>query len=93
VQPVTEISRKVCERTGIPLCDTCIKKVRRTAQLKDVFDFEKRAAVLKDAFAVDRTLTEGKRLLLFDDLYRSGATVTLSRPCSRRKGMRRRSSY
>jgi predicted amidophosphoribosyltransferase len=32
--------------------------------------------ILKDAFAVDRQLTEGKRLLLFDDLYRSGATVT-----------------
>jgi predicted amidophosphoribosyltransferase len=76
VQPVAEISRMVCDRAGIALCDTCIKKVRRTAQLKDVFDFEKRAAVLKDAFAVDRTLTEGTRLLPFDDLYRSGATVT-----------------
>jgi hypothetical protein len=35
----------------------CIKKVKRTAQLKDVFDFEKRAAVLAEAFAVDRALT------------------------------------
>ncbi len=76
VQPVAEISRKVCERAGIALCDRCVSKVRRTAQLKDVFDFERRAAVLADAFAVDRALTEGKRLLLFDDLYRSGATVT-----------------
>jgi competence protein ComFC len=54
VQPVAEISRQVCERAGITLCDTCIKKVRTTAQFKDVFDFEKRAAVLTDAFPVDR---------------------------------------
>jgi predicted amidophosphoribosyltransferase len=76
VQPVAEIARKVCERTGIALCDTGVTKVRKTEELKDVFDFEKRATVLANAFAVDRVLTEGKRLLLFDDLYRSGATVT-----------------
>jgi predicted amidophosphoribosyltransferase len=56
LQPVAEISRGVCERAGIALCDMCIKKVKRTAQLKDVFDFEKRAAVLAEAFAVDRAL-------------------------------------
>jgi predicted amidophosphoribosyltransferase len=36
----------------------------------------KRAAILKDAFAVDTSKTEGRRLLLVDDLYRSGATVS-----------------
>jgi predicted amidophosphoribosyltransferase len=75
-QPVLEIARAVCERAGIPLCDQCIKKTKGTGELKDVFEFDKRAAALKGAFAVDRSLTEGKRLLLFDDLYRSGATVT-----------------
>ena len=76
LQPVLEIARAVCERGGIPLCDQCIRKIKGTGELKDVFEFEKRAAALKGAFAVDRSLTEGKRLLLFDDLYRSGATVT-----------------
>jgi predicted amidophosphoribosyltransferase len=75
-QPVLEIARAVCERAGIPLCGQCIKKIRDTGQLKDVFEFDKWAAALKDAFAVDRSLTDGKRLLLFDDLYRSGATVS-----------------
>jgi predicted amidophosphoribosyltransferase len=70
------MARAVCERTGITLCDQCVKKIKSTAELKDVFEFEKRAVALKDAFAVDQSLTEGKRLLLFDDLYRSGATVT-----------------
>ena len=76
VQPVLEVARLVSERTGIRLCDQCVTKVKSTEPLKDVFEFAKRAIILKDAFAVDRQLTEGKRLLLFDDLYRSGATVT-----------------
>jgi competence protein ComFC len=76
VQPVLEVARVVCERTGIQLCDQCVKKIKSTEPLKDVFEFEKRAMILKDAFTIDRKLTEGKRLLLFDDLYRSGATVT-----------------
>jgi len=75
VQPVLEVAKKVCERSGIQLCG-CVKQVKGTRQLKDVFEFKERAAVLKDAFAVDRNMTEGKRLLLFDDLYRSGATAT-----------------
>jgi predicted amidophosphoribosyltransferase len=75
-QPVLEVATALSEQLGIQLCTSCISKVRSTGQLKDVFDFQKREALLKDAFAVDRKLTEGKRLLLFDDLYRSGATVT-----------------
>ena len=76
IQPVIEVARAVCERMGIPMCDQCVKKIKSTVELKDVFEFEKRTVALKDAFAVDRSLTAGKRLLLFDDLYRSGATVT-----------------
>jgi len=75
VQPVLEVARAVCKRTGIPLCD-CLRKVKETGQLKDVFDLNKRAALLRGAFAVDRNRTEGRRLLLFDDLFRSGATAT-----------------
>jgi len=50
--------------------------VKSTAQLKDVFDFQKRAQLLADAFSVDKEKTKGRRLLLFDDLYRSGATAS-----------------
>ena len=75
VQPVIEVASAVCERTGIVLCQECVKRVRSTGELKDVFEFEKRVAALTGAFAVDRVLTEDRRLLLFDDLHRSGATV------------------
>ncbi len=51
------------------------KKVKQTPQLKDMTDYDKRAAVLKDAFRVAPEVTAGKTLLLFDDLHGSGATV------------------
>ena len=87
VQPVLEVARAVCERTGIQLCDQCVRKIKSTEPLKDVFEFEKRAMILKEAFTVDRSLTEGKRLLLFDDLYRSGATVTAISRCLKSDGL------
>ena len=54
-------------------------KAKNTAQLKNIFDYTTRTEILKDAFSVD-ALTEGKRLLLIDDLYRSGATVSAIAP-------------
>ncbi len=74
-QPVIEVATLLSEKARIPLCSSCVSKVKSTAQLKDVFDRAKRAALLADAFSVDRTKTAGKRLLLFDDLFRSGATA------------------
>lgn len=54
---------------------TCIKKVKNTGQLKNVFDRAKRDEILAGAFAVDREQTEGRMILVFDDLLRSGATT------------------
>lgn len=74
-QPVMEVAVSISDLCHIPLCDSCVTKVKSTAQLKDVFELAKRSALLRDAFAVDRTMTAGKKILVFDDLYRSGATA------------------
>jgi predicted amidophosphoribosyltransferase len=74
-QPVIEVAGEISNRTGIQLCATCIKKVKNTGQLKDVFDRAKRDEILAGAFSVDRQHTEARRILVFDDLYRSGATA------------------
>ena len=74
-QPVLEIAKAIGEIGGIMVCDACITKVKQTRQLKNVFDYGERMSVLADAFAVDKQRTSGKRLLIFDDLYRSGATL------------------
>jgi competence protein ComFC len=75
-QPVMAIASALSVTLGVPLCEGCVTKNKSTAQLKDVFDFKKRAEILSDAFGVDVKKTGGKRLLLLDDLYRSGATAS-----------------
>ena len=74
--PVLFVATALSERMNIPLCAGCISKVKQTAQLKDLHEYDKRMAALDGAFTVASAQTEGKDILLFDDLYRSGATVS-----------------
>lgn len=75
-QPVVEVAREISLRTRLELLGSRLRKVKKTPQLKDVFEHAKRAELLRGAFAVDRQHTEGRHLLLFDDLFRSGATAS-----------------
>lgn len=75
LQPVLEIASSLSHRCNIPLCCSCIKKTRSTTQLKDVFELERRTEILRDAFTIDALRTTGRKILVFDDLYRSGATA------------------
>jgi competence protein ComFC len=74
-QPVILLARAIGEQIGIPVSDDCVWKVRETPQLKNVFDFDERSRLLDGAFELDSSVTKGKMVLLFDDLYRSGATL------------------
>jgi predicted amidophosphoribosyltransferase len=73
-QPVPAVATAIGERLHIPL-STCVTKVKKTPQLKDVFDYDERTKALSGAFVVSEE-AKGKKLLLFDDLYGSGATVS-----------------
>jgi competence protein ComFC len=75
LQPVDAVANAIAARLHIPVCVRCLAKVRQTPQLKDMNEYDKRAEALKDAFKVAPELTIGKDLLLFDDLFGSGATV------------------
>lgn len=74
-QPVIEIARALSGALGITLCEKCVLKTQSTPQLKNVYDFAERERILRDAFTVNQKATGGKRVLLLDDLYRSGATM------------------
>ncbi|MGC1399727.1 ComF family protein [Candidatus Binatus sp.] len=74
-QPVILLARAIGERIGIPVSEDCVWKVRETSQLKNVFDFDQRFRLLDGAFEVDPSIAKSKVVLLFDDLYRSGATL------------------
>lgn len=75
--PVMLVATELSGRMKVPLCTDCIVKVKQTAQLKDLVEYDRRKAALDGAFAVATARTEGKSILLFDDLYRSGATVSV----------------
>jgi competence protein ComFC len=75
-QPVIAIAKALAERAGIPLWASCLSKVKQTPQLKDILEYDKRTEALKDAFSVISSESIGKTILLFDDLFGSGATVS-----------------
>jgi predicted amidophosphoribosyltransferase len=74
-QPVILLAHAIGNRIEIPVFEDCVWKVRETSQLKNVFDFDERSRLLDGAFEIDRSVANGKTVLLFDDLYRSGATL------------------
>ncbi len=73
--PVVEIARLLSEQLNVEVCIGCVAKIRLTRQLKDVFDYRERLKELDGAFEVNREKLKGRRILLLDDLYRSGATI------------------
>jgi competence protein ComFC len=74
VQPVLVLAEAISQRLGIPLAN-CVTRTRDIPQLKSVFDLDERLKLLDGLHVVDESATQGKRVLLFDDLYRSGATM------------------
>ena len=74
VQPVRLLTEAISQRLGIPLAD-CVTRRRNEPQLKNIFDLDERAKLLEGLHAVDKSVTRDKSVLLFDDLYRSGATM------------------
>jgi predicted amidophosphoribosyltransferase len=72
--PVMILTEAVSKQTGIALAD-CVKRARDIPQLKNVTDLDERTKLLQGLHSVDKTVTQGRAILLFDDLYRSGATM------------------
>jgi predicted amidophosphoribosyltransferase len=75
-QPVTEVARAIGEKTGLPVVEDYLLKIKQTQSLKDIFDTTERKAQLAGAFATADGRFAGKRVLLFDDLFRSGETLS-----------------
>ena len=60
--------------TKLPVVE-CVTLTRSGTELKGVIDVDKRKEFLAGLHAVDAAQTKGKRILLFDDLFRSGSTM------------------
>ena len=74
-QPVIDLSKAIATQLKVGFCPDCIVKVKDTPALKNIYQLEQRAALLRGAYTVNQSKVASKRLLVFDDLYRSGATL------------------
>jgi competence protein ComFC len=72
--PVMVLAEAISKRLALPLAN-CVTRMRDIPQLKNVSDLDQRAKLLDGLHAVDKSASQGKSILLFDDLYRSGATM------------------
>ena len=74
VQPVLVLAAAIGKSLNLAVAE-CVSTARPPMQLKGVLDPEKRRELLKGLYKVDERYTQGQSVLLFDDLYRSGATM------------------
>lgn len=76
-QPVVEVAKAIGAELNLPVLTDTVKKVKVTPALKNVEDVAERKKILQGAFEVSpQGVLSGKMVLLFDDLYRSGATLS-----------------
>jgi predicted amidophosphoribosyltransferase len=75
LQPVARLADGLGKRLEIPVAHDVIHKLRQFSELKNVYDAEERRKLLEGAFEVNAPRAAEHRILLLDDLYRSGATM------------------
>lgn len=75
-QPVFEIASKVAYQLAKPIDFDFVLKIKPTTQLKSITDVNERQQIISGAFAVsDQNKYRNKKVLIIDDLYRSGTTL------------------
>lgn len=75
VQPVMALAEGISKQLNIFVGKDCVTKVKDLPELKNVYEYHERLRFLSGAHAVDASVVAGRKILVFDDLYRSGATM------------------
>ncbi len=74
VQPLFQIADELGRLLSRPVDKTSVRKSKATPELKNV-DYAKRLELLGGAHSIEGDTLRGRRVLLLDDLYQSGATL------------------
>jgi competence protein ComFC len=75
IQPLHQIADELGKRFAVPVVKAVSKNSSGAAELKNLREYHERHAVLQGALSVNARSVLGKRVLLVDDLIRSGATL------------------
>jgi len=75
VQPVHLLAAEIGRLLGLPFDQDLVTRVTQGPEMKGIFDYTERAEALAGAY-VAAPSARGRAILLFDDLYRSGASMT-----------------
>ena len=76
MQPVFEIASALASTLGIAVDTKSVSKTTSTLQMKDIGDYSARMVALESTIQVEGDL-DGKRVLLMDDLFQSGASMNV----------------
>ncbi|MBA5869229.1 MAG: ComF family protein [Nitrospira sp. CR2.1] len=76
VQPLFQIADEVGRLLGIPVDKDTVHKTKATPQIKNI-DHAQRLKLLIGAHSIQSDALRGRRVLLLDDLYHSGATLNV----------------
>jgi len=74
-QPVLLLGKAIAERLNMPFESSWVNKTKKIPELKNVYDYDERLKLLEGAHKTTTSKVKGRTILLFDDLYRSGATM------------------
>ena len=69
-----ELALEISKKTGIPVNETCIKRVVNTAPLK-LLNKEERGINMKKAFIVVENVVNFRRVVIIDDIFTTGSTI------------------
>ena len=75
-QPVTKIAVKIGDLLNRSVHTDYLTKIKQTRLLKNLSDVESKQAEIQGAFVVQSQDLQERCVLLFDDLYDSGTTLT-----------------
>jgi predicted amidophosphoribosyltransferase len=75
VQPLFEIADEMGRILHVPVDKRSVRRTLDNPELKNIYEYGKRLEALEGAHSADASALRGRRVLLLDDLYRSGATL------------------
>lgn len=79
IQPVLAIAQALAKQINVPVLDNVLQKQTGGQELKNVDDPQARQTLLKTFLTLNpKANLAGKNILLLDDLYRSGSTLTIA---------------